>query len=660
MDKDVSISTLLTAVKLAHGHGQSTVISHDVGGRERACRLVRIDVGTRLVEFLLQHVSPAPRCQRIQKRGIGGSLGIPYMTVLCRYRLGTITPYPRRCPFVLIVFLFFCVCPPASYPLFPYRRMVTTELSQLIKRKDDTEPSSTTTTTRDENHDGSHLTVCTSSSKRYIAFGIIGLLVSCAVGVFLSRRTSFHPGHIHDSDFHSFPRGFVWGAATSAYQIEGGTKEDGRGLSIWDTYCEIDETIVDGSSGDVACDHYHRVDDDVKLMKESGLKAYRFSISWPRIYPNGTGQLNQKGIDFYNHLIDTLLQHGIEPWVTLYHWDLPQTLEDEYGGWLSPGIVNDFGSYARTCFLHYGDRVKNWITINEGWTVAVQGYQDGTKAPGKTDNPSIDVYLAGHHLVLAHARAARIYKEEFVMKQHGTIGIANCGDFRYPKSPSSSDDGEAAHRAMIFQFAWFSDPFFFGDYPVEMREILKDRLPQFTEEQKNELIGATDFLGLNHYSTLYAALPEEHPTYGGYWSDMNVEFSSDPSWKKNFMGWSTNPDGCRELLLWLSKRYPGIPIFMTENGTAEEEYDLSTALIDEGRREYFEGYLRACAEAIELGVPLGGYFAWSLMDNFEWQYGYTRRFGICFVDFKTQVRTPKSSGIWYSKTIQANGQTILR
>ena len=239
------------------------------------------------------------------------------------------------------------------------------------------------------------------------------------------------------------------------------------------------------------------------------------------------------------------------------------------------------------------------------------------------------------------------------------IGIANCGDFRYPKT-KSNDDNEAADRAMIFQFAWFADPFLFGDYPLEMRELVGDRLPKFTEKQKKELVGSTDFLGLNHYSTLYASIPEDKPTYGGYWADMNVEFSSDPSWRKNFMGWSTNPDGCREILVWLSKRYVGVPIFMTENGSADDEPDLSTALRDETRRQYFEGYLRACAQAIELGVPLGGYFAWSLMDNFEWQYGYTKRFGICFVDFVTKARSLKSSGEWYSKTIKSNGGTILR
>ena len=525
---------------------------------------------------------------------------------------------------------------------------MATEKTHLIAREDELSEKST------GNIMGLVDRGCFCSMKRS-SFAVAALmLTTCLV---LNQRRELV--QIRERRYCDFPEDFTWGAATSAYQIEGAANEDGRGPSIWDTYCGVDGNIADGSSGLVACDHYHHVEEDVQLMKELGLKAYRFSLSWPRIYPNGTGEVNQAGINFYSNLIDTLLKYDIEPWVTLYHWDLPQKLEDQYGGWLSPQVVDDFGSYARTCFLHFGDRVKKWITINEAWTVAVQGYQDGTKAPGKTDNPTIDVYLAGHHLVLAHACASRIYQEEFAAQQKGMIGIANCGDFRYPKT-KSNDDNEAADRAMIFQFAWFADPFLFGDYPLEMRELVGDRLPKFTEKQKKELVGSTDFLGLNHYSTLYASIPEDKPTYGGYWADMNVEFSSDPSWRKNFMGWSTNPDGCREILVWLSKRYVGVPIFMTENGSADDEPDLSTALRDETRRQYFEGYLRACAQAIELGVPLGGYFAWSLMDNFEWQYGYTKRFGICFVDFVTKARSIKSSGEWYSKTIKSNGGTILR
>lgn len=345
------------------------------------------------------------------------------------------------------------------------------------------------------------------------------------------------------SRYHEFPIDFTWGAATSSFQIEGATKEGGRGLSIWDTYCMKEGKIVDASNGDLACDHYHRVEEDVRLMKDLGLKAYRFSIAWPRILPNGklvTGKdvnengINHEGIAFYNRLIDELLKNEIEPWVTLYHWDLPQALEDEYGGWLSPKIVDDFGRYASVCFEAFGDRVKNWITINEAWTVAVLAYENGSKAPGNIVNPEIEVYLVAHHFLLAHARAVRNYRE-FYHDQDGKIGISNSGDFRYPLNPESLQDRRAAERSMVFQYAWLVDPLVFGDYPAEMRIRLGDRLPQFSESQQLELIGSLDFMGLNHYSTMYASMKSERSLYGGYWADMDVDVSSDTSWRKNFM-----------------------------------------------------------------------------------------------------------------------------
>eukprot|EP00934_Nitzschia_sp_Nitz4_P006309 Nitzschia sp. Nitz4//scaffold179_size51476//9505//11145//NITZ4_006921-RA/size51476-processed-gene-0.40-mRNA-1//1//CDS//3329539201//6299//frame0 len=456
-----------------------------------------------------------------------------------------------------------------------------------------------------------------------------------------------------------FPPEFVWGTATSSYQVEGAVQAGGRGPTIWDTFCDVDGHIIDGSSGEVACDHYHRVREDVELMHQLGMKAYRFSISWSRIFPLGRGTVpNPQGIAFYRHLINTLLDHGIEPWVTLYHWDLPQALEDMEGGWLNPSVVDDFGEYARVCFAEFGSRVQHWITINEPWSIAVQGYQDGTKAPGNTGDPMHNVYLVAHNLLLAHARAASIYHTDFEPFQHGKIGISNCGDFRYPKDASKEVDVLAAERAMIFQFAWFTDPLFRGDYPSEMKEILEDRLPEFTWAQKKALAESTDFIGLNHYSTLYASVPIIPLLWGGYWTDMHVEFSSDPTWKTNDMGWSTNPDGCRELLLWIAQRYPTVPIVMTENGTAEKEPNVTVAVHDEGRRSFMEGYLKACGEAVQLGVPLQGYFAWSLMDNFEWEYGYTKKFGLCHVDFETMKRTPKKSALWYKETIALHGTNL--
>ena len=415
------------------------------------------------------------------------------------------------------------------------------EGTTLIHRREEKASASTTTTKPNESSISS-----TDSTKNVARITAFTLLIGVVIALLVPKTN--HDLDAHEEvlliketpSYHRFPEDFVWGAATSSYQIEGATHEGGRGVSIWDTYCTEKGKIIDGSNGDVACDHYHRIEEDVRLMKDLGLKAYRFSIAWPRILPNGKAgddddDVNHEGIAFYNRLIDELLKNDIEPWATLYHWDLPQALEDEYGGWLSPKIVDDFGRYASVCFEAFGDRVKHWITLNESWTVSVQAYGDGTKAPGKVVDPQVEVYLAAHHLLLAHARAARIYRESFSETQKGKIGISNSGDFRYPLNPESLQDRDAAERAMVFQYAWLTDPLVFGDYPAEMRVRLGDRLPRFTNVQRQELIGSLDFMGLNHYSTLYASAKKEKSIYGGYWADMDVEFSSDPSWTKNFM-----------------------------------------------------------------------------------------------------------------------------
>jgi len=486
-----------------------------------------------------------------------------------------------------------------------------------------------------------------SWNVKLVAIGFFGL----ALVLFFWIGTTDQPeGELY------FPSDFTWGSATSSYQVEGAAHEDGRALSIWDTFCEDSENC-NGDNGDVACDHYHRIKSDVELMKSLGLKAYRFSIAWPRILPNGNGVINQAGIDFYNELIDELLANGIVPWVTLYHWDLPQVLHDKYSGWLSRDIVDDFGYYAQVCFDAFGDRVKHWITINESWTVAVNGYNNGVHAPGYLSNPAFDPYVVGHHLILAHARAVKIYR---TMANHegGMIGISNSGDFRYPRRPERDGDIMAAQRAMEFQLGWFCDPIWIGDYPQVMRDRLGDRLPVFTMEEQMEILGSSDFFGLNHYSTLLASAPSEVPTYGGYWADINVNFSHLASWKQNAMEWSIVPEGCLEILKWIDKRYNHPIIYMTENGSSEPEPDLETALQDYGRRDYFEGYIRACREAIRANVNLKGYFAWSLMDNFEWQFGYAQRFGMCYVDFDTMERTPKLTAKFYRETIRANGGNI--
>ena len=472
--------------------------------------------------------------------------------------------------------------------------------------------------------------------------------------------------------------------ATSSYQIEGATNEDGRGETIWDTFARIPGKIMDGSTGDVADDHYHLFQQDVALMKRLNVKAYRFSIAWSRILPSGRGSVNEAGIRFYDRLIDELLDQGIEPWITLFHWDLPQVLQTDFDGWLDPRTTDCFTEYARIIFQHFSHKVKRFITLNEPWTYAVNGHGSGTHAPGRYQHPATEPYLVAHNFLLAHAKVSRLYKTEYAGLD-GLIGISNCGDFRYPKNASSIHDNEAANRAMLFQWGWFVEPLVFGDYPAVMHERLGDRLPSFSAAEQNDLMGSADFFGLNYYSSFLASNPDSEVSFKSYWVDMHVDFrcvrfcqavarilvtisnllfvltiSDEPKWEKNDMGWNIVPDGLKEMLLWISLRYNNPLIFITENGSAEADANtLETALDDVQRRAYLENHIRACAVAIQdHEVNLAGYFAWSLLDNFEWQFGYQRRFGICHVDFDTLERKPRSSATLYQNTILANGRNI--
>ena len=456
----------------------------------------------------------------------------------------------------------------------------------------------------------------------------------------------------------NFPENFTWGSATSSYQIEGAADEAGKGPSIWDAFCTVPGRVAKGDRGDIACDHYHRMREDVALMKAMGLKAYRFSIAWPRIMPSGKGQVNAEGLQFYDDLINELLDQGIEPWVTLYHWDLPLALQMEEDGWLNGEIANYFESYARVCFARFGDRVKHWITLNEPWVVAILGYGMGTFAPGR--NSKSEPYVVGHNLLRAHAQAVRCYREEFQAHQKGLIGITlNC-DWREPLT-DKKEDVAAAQRALEFFLAWFADPIYLGQYPISMVDRLGDRLPQFTEEEKDLLMGSSDFFGLNHYTTLFAADArgnlEVGSVYGngGLSEDQDVNLSADPNWKKTAMGWAVVPWGCQKLLAWISDRYDAPDIYITENGCAYADVPTEGKVQDDERIAYYEGYLNACHEAIEKGAQLKGYFAWSLLDNFEWASGYDKRFGLHYVDFDTLERIPKASADWYKKAIEANG-----
>ena len=450
----------------------------------------------------------------------------------------------------------------------------------------------------------------------------------------------------------NFPSDFIWGTATSSYQIEGGAAEGGRGPSIWDSFCTIPGTISDASDGAEACDHYHRLEEDVALMQAMGAKAYRFSIAWPRIQPTGQGEPNQAGIDFYNRLIDCLIAHNITPWVTLYHWDMPLSLEQRENGWLNPAIAETFAAYARICFEAFGDRVKHWITLNEPWCSALLGYGSGEHAPGRTENMD-NAYIAAHNLLRAHAYTVHVYRTDFA-DQSGQIGITNNCDWRDPATDTEADKA-AAQRSVEFFLAWFADPIWKGDYPAVMRELVGDRLPQFSDADKKLLLGSSDFFGLNHYSTALAAEPGQSQGAvtkgnGGIFEDARVDLSRDPSWELSDMEWPVVPDGCRKLLQWIHERYDQPDIYITENGMAHQEQLID----DQPRVHFFKGYLKACEEAIESGVNLKGYFAWSLMDNFEWAFGYERRFGITHIDFGTFKRTPKSSYYYLQQVFKSN------
>jgi beta-glucosidase len=453
-----------------------------------------------------------------------------------------------------------------------------------------------------------------------------------------------------------FPNDFIWGGATSSYQIEGAWNEGGKGPSIWDVFTMIPGKVNNFENGNIACDHYHRIDEDVALMKKIGLKAYRFSISWPRILPAGRGKVNPEGIDFYNKLINALLSNDITPWVTLYHWDLPAALEFEIDGWLGEEISEAFAEYADVCFSAFGDRVKHWITINESWVVAILGYGLGVFAPGKK---SMDYpYLAGHNLIKAHAKAVEVYRKKYQDIQQGRIGITNNCDWREPLT-DSTEDKAAAERALEFFLAWFADPIYKGDYPTSMKDRLGKRLPGFTEEEKKLIKGSSDFFGLNHYTTMYASdasnKREAGSVYGngGLSEDQDVNLSVSPDWKMTSMQWAIVPWGCKKLLLWINERYDHPEIIITENGCAFNEKLLDGEVDDRDRIEFFRGYLSAIQEAIELGVNVKGYFIWSLMDNFEWALGYDKRFGITYIDEQLN-RIMKKSAVWYGRVIESN------
>ncbi|XP_065871041.1 beta-glucosidase 15-like isoform X2 [Euphorbia lathyris] len=463
----------------------------------------------------------------------------------------------------------------------------------------------------------------------------------------------------------SFPDGFIFGTASSAYQYEGAANEDGRGPN----------KIKDHTNGNVADDSYHRYKEDVAIMKSLGFDAYRFSISWSRLLPNGSirGGINQRGIDYYNNLINELLRNGMKAMITLFHWDLPQGLEDEYGGFLSSKIVNDFSDYAELCFRNYGDRVKEWITLNEPYTYAAEGYGNGEKAPGRCSSlncsggdSSTEPYLVTHHQLLAHAAAVRLYKLKFQASQKGVIGITLNSNWILPLS-NSTTDLLAASRALAFQYDWFMEPLNSGVYPLEMLNYVGKRMPMFSKQQSLMVKGSFDFIGLNYYTSKYGIdVPCKTKDFG-FFTDSCVLLATNnkdgiPIGPQTGSDWLyVYPKGIEQLLLYTKSKFNNPTIYITENGVSDlDSNSVSAVLNDNLRVRYFNDHLLFVQKAIAKGVNVKGYFAWSLLDNFEWNDGYSVRFGMVFVDYQNGLkRHLKDSAIWFNQFLLSHSGNAL-
>jgi beta-glucosidase len=457
----------------------------------------------------------------------------------------------------------------------------------------------------------------------------------------------------------AFPPGFVWGAATAAYQIEGAASEDGRTPSIWDTFSHTPGKVVDGDTGDVACDHVHRYRDDVALMTDLGLAAYRFSIGWPRVQPGGRGPANSKGLDFYQRLVDELLGAGITPWVTLYHWDLPQELEDA-GGWPARDTAARFADYAALVHGALGDRVPYWTTLNEPWCSAFLGYASGVHAPGRHD--AVDALRAVHHLLLGHGLAVEAIRAADPGAQ---VGITLNLHAVLPADASNPADLEAARRIDGLGNRLFLDPLLRGGYPEDVLRDLAD-VSDFAHVHDGDLATIStplNLLGINYYSRHLVAGPDPSaPAEPAYRAPTNwpgsedVRFIRRPELPVTKMGWEVDPAGLTDVLVRLGREYPGVPLYVTENGAAYDDTVGAGDIVDDPERvAYYDAHLRACFDAIAAGAPLAGYFAWSLLDNFEWSWGYSRRFGLIYVDYPTQRRIVKTSGRRYFEVIKRNG-----
>lgn len=444
-----------------------------------------------------------------------------------------------------------------------------------------------------------------------------------------------------------FPADFKFGTSTSSYQVEGGWLEGGKGMSIWDSYSHTPGMIANGDTGDVANDMYHLYPEDVKLMAKFGLKHYRFSIAWNRIMPLGVAPVNAEAIAYYNDLINQLLAHGIEPHVTIYHSETPLALT-MYPKNPMPFLDHEnfpkwFSAYAEVLFENFGDRVKHWFTFNEPFCTSVFGTY-GDKDP----------YNIAHSAILAHAATAQIYRTKYQSAQKGTIGIVlNTAHF-YPADPNNPEDVAAAKRGYDFWYGWFMDPFTKGEYPASMQQIVGDRLPKFTEEEKKMVVGSLDFVALNYYfpylSTSANTPPDAEPSF---WKDMNVNNFFDPSWPLSETGWGMYGTGLRDLLVYTQETY-GLPSYVTENGLAWREDNVTVAVNDVQRQQYLHDHIQAVGDAIQAGADVKGYFVWSFQDNLEWASGYQMHFGLIWIDRPSMRRVPKDSLRYYSEIVRTH------
>ncbi|HSE71571.1 MAG TPA: GH1 family beta-glucosidase [Nocardioidaceae bacterium] len=449
------------------------------------------------------------------------------------------------------------------------------------------------------------------------------------------------------NDLPHLPTGFELGASTASYQIEGAVDADGRGRSVWDTFTAEPGRIVDGSSGATACDHYHRYAEDVALMRDLGLDGYRFSIAWPRIQPDGSGRANAAGLDFYDRLVDELLAAGVKPMATLFHWDLPQALEDD-GGWLNRATAERFAEYATLVGMRLGDRVAHWVPVNEPNVVTMLGYGFGIHAPGK--KLQLDALPVAHHLLLGHGKAVQALRAV----NAASIGTATSHTPVWAATDSAEDKEAAAAYATLWN-RLFSDPVLRGSYPEGFAALM----PGPVEEDLATISARLDFYGVNYYNPVRVAGSSTPAPENALMSGEGMPFVLLPveGYPTTDFDWPVVPHGLRDLLVMMHQEYDGLlpPVYVTENGCAyNDEPGPDGAVHDQRRIDYLDGHLRAVGEAITAGVDVRGYYTWSLIDNFEWAEGYTKRFGLVHVDYETQKRTPKDSYAWYADVIAAH------